>query len=471
MKTIFISINRGLLARNILRTDVFKILKEQPDVRIIVFLPPGIKDYIRKELEVPGKVILEELHWFKYGAFRRFVFLPFLQGLLFTDTTKIIYKYGSQRVKRLNILVYVFRYCLYSVLQHFDAIKRLARWVEFNVFKDLAYEYFFEKYQPDLVFTPSVISMGDVALLKSAKRRNILQVAMPKSWDHLDKFLHQFVPSCFIVQNTYLKEAAIHLQKYDPKTVLVSGYPQFDIYTRHDLLWTREQFCARLGLDPKSKLIFFGSSGVWTPQDEQIVEMLYQWIMKGDFHYPVALLIRPHPADCYKKRFERFKGLPKLAVVDYRLTDCFSDRWDPDWEEMVEFFNILYHMDLNVNSFSSLTLDSVCFDKPVVNVAFDVNPTSFKDSIIHMYERANYREVVVSGAVSMAYNQEEFKQSINKYLEHPELDHEARERLRRYLCGRLDGKAGDRIARHILFLLGVEGGIDLGSRQTETQDT
>lgn len=467
MKTIFISINRGLLARNVLRTDAFTILKEHPNVRIVIFFPPGIPDYIRKEFEAPGKVFLEEIHPFKYGAFRRFIFLPFLKGLLFTDTTKIIYKYGSERVKRLSAISYALRYALYSVLARFSFFKRLARWIEFRWYKDLAYEHFFDKYKPDLIFTPTIVSIRDVALLKSAKRRNIPQVAMPKSWDDLDKFLHQFVPSRFIVQNLYLKNAAINLQQYNPETVLVSGYPQFDIYTRKGLLWTRDQFCGRIGIDPKRKLLMFGSEGVWTPQDENVVEMLHGWIMEGALRRPAALLVRPHPADCYKKRFERFKGLPNLAVMDYRLTDFFPDHWDPSREEMVEFLNILYHMDVNINSFSSLTLDSMCFDKPVVNIAFDMKAVSSNDSIIHMYERANYKEVVDSGAVRMARSRDEFKEAINAYLEHPELDRVGRERLRKRLCGRIDGKSGDRIARHILFLLKEEGGQDLKLREQE----
>lgn len=471
MKTIFIAINGGLLARNILRTDVFKILKEHPNIRIVLFLPPGIPDYFKKEFEMPGKVILEEIHPFKYGALRRFIFLPFLHGLIFTETTKIIYKYGSQRVKRHIALSYLFCYCMYSVLHHFSSLKRLARWIEFHWYKDLAYECFFEEYKPDLVFMPTIMSVREVALLKSAKRRNIPQIAMPKSWDHLDKFLHQFVPSNFIVQNTYLRNSAINLQEYNPKSVSVSGYTQFDIYTRKDLIWSREEFCKRLNIEPKRKLLMFGSEGVWTKQDENIVDMLHTWIMEESLNRSTALLVRPHPADCYKRRFDRFKGLPNLAVIDYRLTHFFPDHWDPSYAEMIEFLNILYHMDININSFSSLTLDAVCFDKPIINIAFDMETVSFKDSIIHMYERANYKQVVESGAVYMAYTREEFKKAINTYLEHPERFRAERERIRKYLCGRIDGKAGDRIARHILFLLNENGGRDLSLREKEVIET
>lgn len=467
MKTIFLSINRGLLARNILRTDAFRILRDHSDIRIVIFVPPGIPNYFRREFEAKGKVVLEEIHPFKYGAFRRFIFLPFLQGLLFTDTTKIIYKYGSRQVKRLSTISYAFRHALYTLLRRFASLKRAVRWVEFHWYKDAHYDNYFNTYEPDLVFTPTIMSVADLALLKSAKRRGIHHVAMPKSWDHLDKFLHPFVPECFIVHNRYLKDAAIKLQEYPPASVLISGHPQFDMYVEREHLMSREDFCRKLRLDPSRKLIMFGSAGVWTPQDEDVVEMLYQWIMEGSLRESCALLIRPHSADCHKKRFERFKGRPNLAVVDYRVTDYFPDHWDPSEEEMVEFVNVLAHMDLNINSFSTLTLDAACFDKPVVNVAFDIEKTPFKDSIIHMYERANYREVVESGAVRMAYSAEIFKAELDRYLEHPEYEQKERRVLRERLCGTLDGKAGDRIARHLLHLVKVEGGRDLALRQQE----
>ena len=168
MKTVFISINRGLLARNILRTDVFKILKDHANIRIVLFLPPKIAPYIREEFEIPGKVILEEMHPFKYGAFRRFIFLPFLWGLLFTDTTKMIYKYGSARVRRLSLISYWFRYAIFTILKPFHGVKKFFRYIESEWYKDWTFVPYFDKYKPDLVFTPTILSVSDVALLKIA---------------------------------------------------------------------------------------------------------------------------------------------------------------------------------------------------------------------------------------------------------------------------------------------------------------
>ena len=75
-----------------------------------------------------------------------------------------------------------------------------------------------------------------------------------------------------------------------------------------------------------------------------------------------------------------------------------------------------------------MSLDFMLFEKPVVNTAFgNGNNGLYNDQRFLHYE--HYDNVVKSGAVKIAKNQDELFNAVNAYLENPELDLENRKKL------------------------------------------
>ena len=464
MKTIFISIPIGIIARNILQTDVFRILKAQKDLRIVLILPPNVDPHFRKEVESENVIIEEWRGRVRAGILRHFILYPFMRNLVYTQTSKFISLYGSKLDRpKYTPFRYFFKLLFFPPLSKITFLKRFCSWLNDNFFAayDRVYEPLFNQYKPDLVFATNLFH-GPVcmALIRIARRRGIPTIGMVKSWDNLDKSLLITLSDTFLVWNEKMREDLIKLQDVKPEKIIITGIPQFDFYKNPKTFLSREEYCRQMGINPAKKILFFGSEGSTFPYDDEIVDILHQFIVEGAFKEDCVLLVRPHfrESKLKKGRFERFKNYPHL-VLDKpdRTSGCFYEQWYPSFENMVHLANNLYHCDVVIVSFSTLSLDAVAFDKPIINVAFDgLRKRSKVESAMRVYKYTHYQQVVRTGGVKLVYNKEELKDAINQYLENPSLDSEGRERLRQRFCYKLDGKSSQRIAQCLLVKLDKE---------------
>jgi hypothetical protein len=126
-----------------------------------------------------------------------------------------------------------------------------------------------------------------------------------------------------------------------------------------------------------------------------------------------------------------------------------------DYKVMLSSF---HHQAVNVNVASTVTLDSVVLDKPVINVAYD-GPQSLHPfvSVKRVYRYDHYRHVVNTGAVFLAHSFNELRRCLNQALAHPHLQQQQRQALAQLECGVIDGRAGERLADAIAAAAGVQG--------------
>ena len=101
-------------------------------------------------------------------------------------------------------------------------------------------------------------------------------MATAKSWDVLTtKAFTRVRADRLLVFNEVNREEAIHLGDYSPERVIVTGFPQFDLYTHNEWKDSRTEFCARLGLDASKKILLFAIPGNWkTPNTKDILAFL-----------------------------------------------------------------------------------------------------------------------------------------------------------------------------------------------------
>lgn len=463
MKTVFIVITRGFLVRNILRSGVLDYLKKD-NLKVVVFLlghrtqavPESMKDEFRS-YDLSFESVYEPNYGFLYRKVYR-LFCRLTSLLIYTQSTCSYMRMGNtHNLNRRKIWLIIDKFTL-VILSKLNFLKSLIRWIDFNIFRNdmRFYSKYFNKYNPDLVFSTSIISKVDIGFLKEAKRRKIKTVSMTKGWDHIAKVLFRFVPDKLVVQNEVLKFGAIKYQKIPDNKIEICGFPNFDWYRRPDILLSREKFFSLLGLDPSRRLIFFGSEGHWAPDDDKIVDDLVGFLKSNLLIKPVSLLIRPHFTDFKKGRFDRFRGLTNVKVDD-NITRCdyFHDGWDPSIAETKMFVNSIYHSDIMITVASTLALDACCFDKPIITVAYNAlfDPRTKEDISPFLYQTDHYDEVLNTGAVDLVYNKEEMAKKINNYFKNPNYKLEERKILQNKLCNKVDGQASNRIANVILNYL------------------
>lgn len=453
MQTIFIMLSRGIVARNILRTDVFKILREARDVRLVIFVPPGMPQAFRQEFS-SERVILEECNEPVYPRYRK-AFEAILQKLVYTDTARFFMKHGGRWTKKRNKnkIGAIAGNLGAELISRMTFLKRPARFIEYHFFSDKMYDKYFLRYKPNLVVSTTIKTKRDIAILKSAKRFNVPNIGMARSWDNLDRVLIAVRPQKLIVQNEVMKGLAERLHAIPARDVFVSGFPQFDVYHKKEAFMAREDFLISLGLDPRKKTIMFASEGVWAPYGHLAAKLLYEMIQAGDFGDSCNLIVRPHFSDLEENKYVPLLDDRLGVFVDkhFRSMKFFTDKWDPSYEEMVHLANELKHSDVLVTYATTLAIEASIVDTPVVNINFRVHDEPEDGPFFGMfYGSSHYSNVVRTGGVKIAGSKEEMREYINQYLLHPEYEREQRGKTAELLAYKQDGKAGERVGKFIL---------------------
>ena len=455
VKTIFIVIYRGLIGRNIFRSDIFKILKNRSDLKIILFLPPGVPEYFKQEFGGEN-IIFEEINPPKLSRFRKMVFMYLLKHHLFTVTTRSAAWFGSGKPRRglKEKLNYIIFWPALFILSKLPFSSKMFQYLEAKLYPDTLYDEYFDKYKPDALFVTNLLSTTDSPFIKAAKRKAVPSICLLKSWDNLDKYGMQAKVNKLLVQNSNLKKMALRWHGYKDNEVEIVGFSQFDIYTKKDLIMPRDEFFKKTGLDPNRKIIFFGSEGKWSPNDESQIDVIYKAIQESKFSSPCSLIIRPYFGDIYKDRYKPYKDRPNIYVDDsHRIHKFWPDMWDPTGEELVLFMNILRYSDVTINIKSTLALDAACLDKPIIAVRYGAFINNGRDATPDLYDHLHYVDVMKTGGLNVVDNDGELLAAIDGYLKNPILHHEGRERLRNELCGPWDGLSGKRVARHVINFL------------------
>lgn len=455
-KIFFIIITRGFIIRNILRSGVLTGLKKQGH-KIVVFLcvrGGQVPDYLKQEFE-DKQVTLEVSQEPSQGPwadrFQR-VFSRMVAFLVYTDSSWAYGQIGNEKNlnrKRYKKLIERF---IFRILSRIHFLKRVARFLDRVLFPSNCYSHFFDRYKPDGVFSTSIISLPDIYFMKEAKKRGIKTISMPKGWDNVTKSIYRFIPDRLLVHNEIMKDWAVNEQRIAAEQVTVCGFPQFDWYRRPEIIRPRAEHLGRFGIDSNKSLILFGSEGVWTPQDDVLVDIMAKAIEDGRIKKSCTILIRPHYSNIKEKRYERFRGQKNIVLDDtLHVSDAIYCNWDPGVEETELLVNSIYHSAVMVTTASTLVLDACCFDKPVVAPAFGVLYNKKGEDVSPiLYHTDHFQAVTEENAIDMVFNEKEFIDRINDALFHPERLHEKRTKLLRKMCYLVDGRASERMVGQIL---------------------
>lgn len=450
MKTIFITITRGLIVRNILRTDAFEILRKRSDIKFVFLVLDKAADEFKKDFFGGNIEVLPITSPATSEMKSRFLRIV-ARNLVWTDSSKILSFVGKFSNMKRDSWFYKALLNTIGFLGKSRFINCFYRWAEFRFLPERDFDYLFKNRKVDLIFLPDIQGKIDIALLKSAKRFGVKSIAMTKGWDTLCQRLIRALPDKIIVQSEPVRDDAIRYQHMPAAKIFVSGFPQFDLFLKKDWLLTREEYCKKIGFDPARAILFFGSSGAWTNRDSEVVEKICDCILKNKFAQSASLLIRPHFSNVLTKPYKNFYNLPNIFVDDKYTLSNFIDNWNPSDEDNRMLVNTLYHSDILISYLSTLVLDAVVAGKPIINLVFGGQyDLDGRDVTERLFKRTHYQAIIKTGGARMVYNLEELVLAVNNYLENPELDAAGRQAIRDRWCFGADGRAGERIADFIL---------------------
>jgi CDP-glycerol glycerophosphotransferase (TagB/SpsB family) len=244
-------------------------------------------------------------------------------------------------------------------------------------------------------------------------------------------------------------ELRSHFPEYSDRKIINIGAPQFDGHTDPSNIIPREEFCYRLGLDSKRPIILYCTGGPHICRNEHLlIKELQDTIQELSKVMQPQLLIRLHPYfwNTDLRVYENIRGAaiwPKQEDVPQMLGGSTTGLLD-DYRMMLSSF---YHQAVNVNVASTVTLDSMIFDRPVINIKYDGPqklPRSLRVKRVYQYD--HYRHIANSGAVQLVCNRKALTSAVLQALQEPDRQSAARHQVVRLECGSVDGYAGKRLA-------------------------
>jgi CDP-glycerol glycerophosphotransferase (TagB/SpsB family) len=311
-----------------------------------------------------------------------------------------------------------------------------------------------------------MFSPEDCRLLKAAKKRGIPTIATAKSWDVLtNKAFTRVRADRLLVFNDFNKQEAIALGDYEEACVTVTGFPQFDVYANEAVFLSRDAYAATVGIPADKLIILFAVPGDWKfAYTDEVIKHIDDAIESGALPHAAHILARVHPK--YPTKVEARTDYRHVMVE--RPGTYFSQRaersidtsssgtlaWTFTDADIRHLANSIYHAAVTVNIESTMTLDAIALDKPVVLVGYDGDRSLLPDrSIAENYTRTHYQRIMDTGAARLARSKEDLIAFLGAYLKDPTLDSEKRDVLKERLLYKVDGNSARRIADALLHML------------------
>ena len=285
---------------------------------------------------------------------------------------------------------------------------------------------------------------GAVPYLLGAERLGLPVVAHIASWDHtVGKGV--IAPFCnvYLVQNSAMEDDLSRYHGIGPERVVVTGWPQTDVYHRRRPKHDYDALLRSYGLDAELPLVVvMGNTPTNAPYEDRFVERLVSW-WDVEARDRFSLLFRPHPRDReWRKRFGAALGKDGSHVQEASFTD------------LDVLATVLQHASCVVANAGTILLEALVNDRPAVCVLYDEGALPGESWALKNVLGEHYRELLASAAFYRAERFEEVVAGIERALSDPEELAAERQWVAREVVGEVDGRAAERAVAAIVNLVG-----------------
>jgi hypothetical protein len=474
--TIFIAVNSGFGARYLLRSDILPSLVAA-GLKVVVLTPNADEDYFRQEFEAAGAVV--EL--FDFEACRAYflgsqlqIFLKELRwyampgrhdqgslGARFQAFKNICYAEGTKSKLRYHLIR-----LLRQPLMRWRWARRLLLALEERFFAGDAHGELFRRHRPGLVITTSLGYFDyDQYIMREAKKHGARRCAVILSWDNTSgKGLPGAGAEHLVAWTEIMKQELVRYYDQDPAKIFVGGVAHFDIYAHPERWLSREELCARFGLDPERKIIFFGTrTPNKFPWTADYIRLLAEAIKQGRLSQPCSLLVRLHPNHFqgeggrlkFQDILDQYEAIKaEYPFVAFNEPKILSTKLSSDMpaSEMIDLASLVGHSAMVISYYSTLMLEAAAVDTPIINFIMHAHNVHLGAEDRSVYTLEHIVRICARGAERTAEGDQELIEAINEALEHPELRREGRALVKAEELGPNQGRAGKAIAAHLASL-------------------
>ena len=339
------------------------------------------------------------------------------------------------------------------------ALTRLEQRLHWALRPTRDFDKLFSRIRPDLVFNGSHIhGLAGELPLRVAHAMGIRTAGFIFSWDNLTSRSRIFVPyDDYLVWHNPMRDQLLGLYpKLRPEQVHVTGTPQFDFHSKSEYVLPREELCRRIGVDPGRPYILY-TTGIDRHFYEEYRHVQSVIDMLPDLQAePRPQLVVRNYVKGTSPELREMAGRPWRDVVFPEV--LWDAKWaTPHYEDLTMYTSMVHHAALSINAASTVSLEFIMLDKPVINLDFDPPGSNLAwcDGYRRHIDFDHYRPIAQSGATMVARSTDDIRRMIERGLKDPGADTDARGRLMTGIFGDLlDGQAGRRVAETLVKLAG-----------------
>jgi hypothetical protein len=315
---------------------------------------------------------------------------------------------------------------------HSDASILFVEKLQFLTFsKNIITQSYFrllEEDQPTQVFFTHQRPPFLAPFLYAVQKLKIPSSTFIFSWDNLaskGRMLGAF--DSFLVWSHLMKEELLYFYPTVPtEKAKVVGTPQFEPYVMPKYKTTAEAFYTKFQLDSRLKTICYSCADVSIgSNDPFVIKAIANAIRNNVLTTKVQLVVRTSPAEddarfrAIREEYPEIKwNVPQWILTRENHAESWSQRI-PSEEDIKDLRSLLENVDLNINMCSTMSLDFMLFDTPVINAVFGNRANGlYNDQRFLNYD--HYKKVVESQSVTIAKNETELIDQINQALSYPE---------------------------------------------------
>jgi CDP-glycerol:poly(glycerophosphate) glycerophosphotransferase len=280
-----------------------------------------------------------------------------------------------------------------------------------------------------------------VPFIVGGRRFGLPVIGNIASWDHtVGKGIVAPHLLRYLVQNDAMRGDLVRYHGIEPDRIVVTGWPQTDVFHHRRPREEFDAFVRALGLDPERPVVVvMGNTPTNAPYEANFVQRLVAWWQDGDGRRRFSLLFRPHPRDReWRERFAAALARDGVAVQE------------PSFTDLETLAVLLQHCNAVVTNAGTILLDALANDRPAVCTLWDEGAPPGESWAVKNVSGEHYRALFDSDAFYRAHEFAEAVHGIDRALAHPGELAAERARVKHEVLGEIDGRAAARVADAIV---------------------
>ena len=276
-----------------------------------------------------------------------------------------------------------------------------------------------------------------VPFVVGARRAGLPVVGHIASWDHtVGKGIVPPGLNRYIVQNEVMRDDLVRYHRVDETRIVVTGWPQTDVFDRRRPRSEFDDVVRDLGLEPSRPIVLvMGNSPTNAPYERQFVDRLVAWWEESGAAARFSLLFRPHPRDRqWRERFHAALFRKGTAVQE------------PSFTDLETLAVLLQHGDVVISNAGTILLDALVNDRASICVLYDEGAPPGESWALKNVSGEHYKSLIESEAFYRADSFDDVVAALERALANPAELAVERARVAHEVVGDVDGHAAERVA-------------------------